>query len=206
MLRFENAAGAPNPCSFVPPSLPWILEAGNPYFNWLFGDAKLALRILDAWARRPSSEVSILRSQILMCDEEIAGGFIALDGLELKRARKADAVTLLTTLGDSDRAVLLDRLSGAIDLFSSVARDEYYLSKMGLGSRFRGKGYGRELLGRYIEDGKARGYARYCLDVHAQNVAAIHLYRSFGFQIARRARTTDGALEYCAMTRRIECS
>lgn len=204
MLAHRNAADVPDPYGLVPYSLPWILEAGNPYYGWLFGDAQLTRRVLDAWTRRASSEVSILRVQILMCDAEVAGGFIALDGLELKRARKADTVALLTAVSEADRAALIRRLASATDLFSPVADDEYYLSKMGLHSRFRGKGYGRELLDRYTNGGKSRGYTRYRLDVHAGNEAAIRLYQGFGFEIADSARTGDGTLEYYSMKYRLQ--
>lgn len=204
MLTYQNAPDAPNRYDLVPQSLPWILEAGNPYYDWLFGDAQLTMRILDAWMRRASSEVSILRVRILMCDAEVAGGFIALDGLELKRARRADAVALITAVSGADRAGLIRRLTSATDLFSPVDDDEYYLSKMGLHSRFRGKGYGRELLDRYINEGNARGYVRYRLDVHADNIAAIRRYQGFGFQIADRARTRDGSLEYYSMRYQLE--
>lgn len=200
MVRFQVVADAPSPCDFIPASLPWILESGNPYYDWLFGDRELVLRFLAAWTVRSSSEVSILRSQIMLSDGEIAGGFISLAGLELKRARKADAVALATTISETERARVLERLSDATNLFSPVDDDEYYLSKMGLDHRFRGKGYGKELLSRYLEEGQTRGHTRYRLDVHARNAAAVRLYLDSGFQIARRGRTNDGAIEYYAMT------
>lgn len=200
MVRFQVVADAPSPCDFIPVSLPWILEAGNPYFSWLFGDQTLALRVLSAWATRSSSEVSILRSQILMSDGAIAGGFISLGGLELKRARKADAIALATTISETERSGVLERLSDAANLFSPVDDDEYYLSKMGLDHRFRRKGYGKQLLSRYLEEGQARGHTRYRLDVYARNAAAVRLYLDSGFQITRRGRTNNGAIEYYAMT------
>lgn len=199
MLSYVRLADNPSPGELIPQTIPWVLLAGNPYYEWLFGNPELATRILDLWMRRRTSEVSILRVTILRSDGEIAGGFIGLDGLELKRSRKADAVAIFREVSAADRVSLMDRLSNSANLFLPVEDDEYYLSKMGLHSAFRGKGYGRLLLERYIEEGKARGHVRYRLDVHRDNVAAIRLYQSFGFRVASQAQTTDGALTYYAM-------
>ena len=58
------------------------------------GEAAFSYRALEGWMKRASSEVSILRGEFLTCDAELAGGFIALNGVELKRARQADAGAL----------------------------------------------------------------------------------------------------------------
>lgn len=204
MFTFQSVADAPKPHDIVPDALPWILEAANPYYEWLFGDPKLTAKILEAWTRRATSEFSIMRAQLLLCDCQVAGGFIALDGIALRRARKADAVALLSAVPASDRSGLARRLANASDLFSRVGDDEYYLSKMGLHPTYRGKGYARELLARYVDNGKASGHVRYRLDVSAGNVSAIRRYEEFGFQFASRAQTKDGALEYCSMTFQLE--
>lgn len=204
MFTYQNGADARDHDALVSDSLPWVLEAGNPYYAWLFGDDALAKSVLGAWMRRESSEVSISRAEILMCDTEVAGGFIALSGVELKRARRADAVALLTGTSDSVRPGLIGRLRNTTGLFSSVGDDEYYLSKMGLHVRFRGRGYGLELLNQFINRGKAGGHACFRLDVHAENVAAVRRYEKFGFQISRRTRTNGGECEYYSMEYRLE--
>jgi ribosomal protein S18 acetylase RimI-like enzyme len=181
--------------------LPWVLLAGDPYYSWLFGDAQHAMQVLNTWMARPSSEVSVLRAQLLARDNEIAGGLIALSGTDLKKARKADFIALLTGVSSVDRQQFIYRLAVARKIFSPVDDDEYYLSKIGVNPPFRRMGCGQMLLERFIHEGNARGYTRFRLDVHAGNVEAIRLYQRAGFETAQ-AHSTDSPLNYYCMTRR----
>src|SRR5579884_3809310 len=124
-----KTASENSPGDLVQQVLPWVLLAGEPYYSWLFGDAEHATQILSTWIERPSSEVSVLRSHLLFGGNEIAGGFIALSGSDLKKARKADAIALLTVHPSIDRQTLMSRLAAAREMFSPVDDDEYYRSK-----------------------------------------------------------------------------
>jgi ribosomal protein S18 acetylase RimI-like enzyme len=176
------------------------MEAGNPYYDVLFGDAGSTLTYLQKWACRGSSEVSIRRVEFLMSDSEFAGGFIALSGGDLRKARRADSVALLTSVAPQDRPALTLRLTNVSDLMAPVGDDEYYLSKLGLAQQFRGKRLSRTLVDSYIEEGARLGHSRYRLDVHADNEAAIRCYRSAGFEISRRSQSQDGTLKYYSMS------
>ena len=125
--------------SLVPRALPWVLAAGNPYYDYLFGEAAFSYRTLEGWMKRASSEVSILRGEFLTWDAELAGGFIALNGVELKKARQADAGALWEAFPSAERAALVERMANSANLFPPVADDEYYLSKMGLGAPYGGE-------------------------------------------------------------------
>ncbi|MGH7932231.1 MAG: GNAT family N-acetyltransferase, partial [Candidatus Binataceae bacterium] len=113
-----------------------------------------------------------------MCGSDVAGGFIALGGAELKLARKADAVALPGTVPADELRAMMQRMANGANLFSPVAEDEYYLSKLGLNGQFRGRGLSSGLIERYLEEGMKRGYSRYCLEVRSNNEPAIRLYRS----------------------------
>ena len=189
--------------SVIPAVLPGILEAGNPYYEWLFGDARIATRILDRWLRRSSSEVCVLRARLLTQRSAFVGGFIALDGAALKTARKADTRAMLTDVSMAERPVLLTRLTNASALFPPVADNECYLSKIWLQPALRGRSYGNQLLVRYIEEGKARGHRSFRLHVDSANSRAIRLYQRHGFAIEETGRTADGTLEYHAMAYRV---
>src|SRR5688500_16459560 len=54
-LVLRDLAAEPAPERFISSVLPWVLEAGDPYFGWLLGERELATRI-ERWMHRPSSE------------------------------------------------------------------------------------------------------------------------------------------------------
>jgi ribosomal protein S18 acetylase RimI-like enzyme len=199
-----RAADFPHPESLVPRALPWVLAAGNPYYDYLFGEAAFSYRTLEGWMKRASSEVSILRGEFLTWDAELAGGFIALNGVELKRARQADAGALWEAFPSAERAALVERMANSANLFPPVADDEYYLSKMGLGAPYRGQGLGGALVQQFLAQGKAQNYARFRLDVHAENQPAIRCYQAAGFKVLSTSQSRDGGLRYQAMLCELE--
>jgi ribosomal protein S18 acetylase RimI-like enzyme len=198
MLIYQNAGSSPNPEDLVRYALPWVIEAGNPYYSSLFGTADLTA-ILGSWMRRPSSEISILRTQFLLCEREPAGGLIALSGDELRKARKADSIALLKIVPADERKSLAARIANLSDLFMPVADNEYYLSKLGLQLPFRGKNLGRLLIDHYLEQGTLRGFRQFRLDVQMNNGVAIRRYESAGFAICHQAESKDGTLKYFSM-------
>lgn len=199
MITYRKATDWTDPEALVPHALPWVLAAGNPYYAWLFGGAELVPRSVEKWMKRASSEVSILRVHFLMCESSLAGGFIALNGLDLRKARMADADALWTGVDSPGRRALMERLANGVDLFPHVGEDEYYLSKMGLNNSYKGRRLGRALVQKYLDEGKAHGYVRYRLDVHADNEPAIRCYLAFGFQVFKTANSADGTLRYHSM-------
>jgi hypothetical protein len=69
--------------------LPWVREAGEPYYSWFFGRIVPADRlesILADWMRRRSSEVSVERAVLLLIGDRAVGGFIGLGGADLQPA------------------------------------------------------------------------------------------------------------------------
>lgn len=196
---YKSAAEAQNPSDLVVHALPWVLEAGNPYYGGLFGSAEVAEKILDAWMRRPTSEISILRVQFMVYKQEFVGGFVALGAGELLKARKADGLALLGSVSLAERATLIKRMRNLSDLFPPVSADEYYLSKLGLLPHYRGKRLSRILVERYLEDGHKQGYTRYRLDVEANNQSAIRCYQSAGFQLCECNESKDRIFQYHIM-------
>lgn len=190
----RRLADLPEPDRFVQFTLPWVHEAGNPYFDWLFGGAAAAHEVLNEWMIRPSSEVSVRRISILTSPADAAGGFLALAGDELARARRADT---LATLKEKVPG-LRDRLAEARGLFSPVEPDEYYLSKIGVAPEFRSTGMGRRLLREFLDAGQSAGFRRFRLDVSADNDRAVALYRAAGFRVA--AQEHRAGMTYLAMT------
>ena len=88
MSEFRKSSQYTDPHNLIRKVLPWVHVAGNPYFDWVFGGTRIANQILCHWMGRPSSEISILKVQLLIYKNQIAGGFIALSGKELKKCRR----------------------------------------------------------------------------------------------------------------------
>lgn len=63
---------------------------------------------------------------------------------------------------------------------------ESRLAAMGILPAFRGRGVGRELLGRLLDEARSRGDVRMRLEVIETNEPAVRLYRSAGFVAMRR--------------------
>lgn len=178
--------------------VPWVHEAGNPYYDWLFGDPAAARRFLTAALRRPTSEAAAERVRLLLLEGEPIGGYVALSGAELVKARRTDAPALFAGVSRGGRDAMMRRLRASATLFPAPAPDDTYLSKLGVLLPWRRKGLGRRLLLHCV---KASGTRRIRLDVSVGNDAARPLYTSFGFTIQARNVTPDGALEYLSMTR-----
>jgi ribosomal protein S18 acetylase RimI-like enzyme len=184
---------------WVPEALPWVHEAGNPYYDWFFGGRERALTMLRDWMRRTSSEVFVGRSVLLVESGRPAGGFIALGGDELQHCRRADAVAAMEAAGREGRGRLLARMREAHELFAPVPADVFYLSKMGVVTAARGAGRGGRLVREYLSTGTALGFRRFCLDVCAGNTAAVRLYRAAGFRVGRTGCSDEAAMTYLRM-------
>jgi ribosomal protein S18 acetylase RimI-like enzyme len=173
-----------------------VVEAGNPYFDFLFGIGK-SQSVLEAMMRDERSEIALRRAHVLLREDRPIGGFIALAGYELPPARQADLLTMMREVGRDSIASLRGRLAQTKALFAPVAPDDYYLSKMGLLPEWRAKGLGKRLLHEYLAQGNANGFTTFRLDVSEENKAAVSLYRSAGFEVVER--TQAAGMSYLAM-------
>lgn len=74
-----------------------------------------------------------------------------------------------------------------------------YLYAFRIDKKYQGKGYGKYLLAYVLDDLKAQGYTEFTVGVEDDNVRAIHIYKSFGFNdvIARKTEEyQDDRYEY----------
>lgn len=77
------------------------------------------------------------------------------------------------------KVTLEDRVIAYCGLLQSF--DEADITNVAVSSAFRGRGVGFAMLQELMARGRARGIARYTLEVRAGNDAAIALYRRLGF-------------------------
>jgi len=178
----------------------WIHDAGNPYWEWLWGSSDEARRQLAVWLTRPSSELSRERAVLVAEAGRVLGGYLALGGRELRGCRKADFLELFQCARRAPGSGLEARLRQAAGLFAEVSDDEFYLSRLGLLPAARGRGLGRLLVQAWLDAGEARGFRRFRLDVAVDNVAAIRLYEAAGLARGPDAGSADLPFRYCAMT------
>ncbi|MBD3292413.1 MAG: GNAT family N-acetyltransferase [Armatimonadia bacterium] len=199
--RITVTSSVPDAERHISEILPWILEAASPYYEWFFGGNDEATRVLGGWMRRPSSEIYVGRASLIFEADHVVGGFLALGGAELRAARKADTLAALSDTTPEEAVVRKERMEATGDLFVTVADDEFYLSKMGVAREHRGAGLGRRLLAAYLEAGRQGGFAKFRLDVWAENRAAIRLYESNGFRVATRSVAEEAGMTYLSMIR-----
>lgn len=64
----------------------------------------------------------------------------------------------------------------------NLAADEFELAKMAVAPHFRGLGIGNKLMSACIDYAKQNGRSKIILESNTKQVAAIKLYRKFGFQ------------------------
>ena len=185
--------------TFVEAVLPWVHEAGCPYFDWFFGGSEATLETLDGWMRRPSSEVFVGRLTVLEEGDRAIGGFIALSGADLEQCRSEDAMAAIKTAGRDGLPGLRTRLAVGKELFAPVGHDDFYLSKIGVLRGLRGRHHGTQLLERYLADGRMHGFRRFRLDVSADNEPALRFYRGFGFEIVNESASAASGLAYASL-------
>ena len=80
-------------------------------------------------------------------------------------------------------------------LFFRMIADEFHLMRIAVDPAARNRGIGHQLLSSALATAASRGAVHALLEVNAQNLAAIALYKSFGFQIEGRRRDYYGAGE-----------
>jgi ribosomal protein S18 acetylase RimI-like enzyme len=202
LTTFRSLSGDHDAERWIPQVLPWLQEAGEPYYRWFFGGIVPAERtrsLLAGWMSRRSSELSIERAVLLVTGDCALGGFIALGGADLQACRRADALAALQAAGRQGQSLLRERIREGRDLFGPVAADDFYLSKLGVARGFRRAGYGAKILQEYLDRGAANGFRRFRLDVWAENRPAIALYRSFGFQVIGELRHDRAGMTYLNM-------
>lgn len=196
---FKHLAEADDPEQYIEETAPWVYLANKPYLDYLFGSEEEAFRITRQWMHRDTSEVSIKNIHLLFRDGVNLGGIVNLEGRNLARARKADLMAILKDVDPSRRESVLKRLKSAGHLFVYPRHDEYYLAKMGVMPAAQGKGVGKLIFGLGIEAGAARGYRKFRGDVHVDNIAALKVYQSFGFEIVARNESEEAGLAYVSV-------
>ena len=172
-----------------------IQEAGNPYFEHVFGAPDLAREALSRWMLRETSEIFAGRIRFFSLEGHRVGSMIILNGEELAAGRKADGFALATSGKPSLRRQIRERLASVQDLFPSVPDKAIYLSKIWLFPEQRGQGLGSPVVDAFKQHARELGATRLELDVAASNTGALTLYERANFAIVSQ-REAEGGLSY----------
>jgi GNAT superfamily N-acetyltransferase len=179
-----------------------VHEAGNPYYDWLFGGADHAHEFLAAASVTTSSELWEGRARLCVTGQTLLGMYVALEGQDVAECRMADTLTLLRQLNRRSVDVqeeLRERVAESRRLFAPVSNTDYFLSKIAVVAEFRGQGIAGVLLDAFLEEGTAMNYERFRLDVSADNKPAVALYESRGFRTVEERQLHD--MTYLQMMR-----
>jgi ribosomal protein S18 acetylase RimI-like enzyme len=198
-MTFRTLSSSVDPTREIPVTLPWVHAASQPYTDWLLGDRSAAVNMLEQWMRLPASEVFIGRAVVLVEDARQVGGYIAVSGSELANCRAHDAVAAVAATAPVRRSKLVARMRLGSSLLPATGPDELYLTRMGVHAEARGCGYGKAIVHEYLRRGIRDGVRRFSLDVCSDNVSAVELYRSVGFQAEQRRHAGDLRMTYVRM-------
>ena len=184
--------------TYAQPVSRWMTDAASPYLPWLLGSQERAREFVFSRLDIAESEYSRHRTHVLLEDGQCIGGFVALPGTDLPRARRADLFSIVSAAGASDSA-LLARLRAARQAFAPVPAESFYLSKIGILPSARSRGLGALLLKSFLQMGAQMGHRCYRLDVSHDNAVAMALYERFGFTTVHTGTPQDRGVRYVAM-------
>jgi ribosomal protein S18 acetylase RimI-like enzyme len=137
----------------------------------------------------PASEFTI---------EQLTQAFnIGFTGYYLPMTQTPEALTEMIRENDvllgASLALLVDGELAGIGL-AAVREDRSWIAGMGVGPQWRGRGLGRQLLTRLLDNLRRMGVHSAQLEVLTVNTPALALYRSLGFHDIRELRVYQGPL------------
>lgn len=186
----------------LPKLITWLRDAGRPHHELLLSGTDPDA-VLRAWIERSTSEFALKNIRVLIADDDIAGGYLAMPGREVDRRRQEDLLDLARRRGRAAYAHIRACVRDLYPLFSPIRRNDFYLSRIGILPHKRGRGLAHHLIQDCIERATARGADRIRLDVSGDNAIAISLFQSHRFEIDYRGHALGANLFYEGMKREL---
>ena len=179
--------------------IPWVHQAGRPYYD-VFLEGVDAEQMLARWLQRRSSELSLRRARLLIADDHIAGGYIAVAGGELPGCRQADLLDLAREMGKLTYRQMRARMDDLGDLFAPVEEHDFYLSKLGVMPRMQGRGLNKYLMDDCLHRARQGGFGRVRTDVDENDEETRAFFETYGFRPIYRGKAKSGQLRYLSMS------
>jgi ribosomal protein S18 acetylase RimI-like enzyme len=168
-------------CQDDMPQVASLIYASMPaYFDVLFGSAASARLDLLSWIGRPRSAFAFDLVRVMRQNTQVVGATVELGGDELATRQLNDSSWLLRHSDAAQRRNLASNAALLRAMAPKPLSNAYYLRCLSVDERCRGMGVGRELMSACVSNAVAGGFRSLHLDVRADNVAAINLYRHHG--------------------------
>ena len=180
--------------------VPWVREADRHFYD-IFLDGNNIDHVLRRWIGRDSSEIALRRTRLLICDDRIAGGYVALAGSELPGCRQADLLDLAREMGNGSYAALRARMDDLSDLFAAVEDHDFYLSKLGLLPDFKDRDLRPELMDDCLRRARQGGFGRVRVDVAENDKDHLAFFEGYQFRPIYRGKTRATELRYLSLAR-----
>lgn len=178
--------------------VPWVLEAGRPYYD-VFLDGTDPEEVVARWLQRRSSEIALRRTRLAVVDDRIAGGYVSLAGSEVAGCRQADLLDLARTMSDHSYSELRARMDDLSDLFAPVEAHDFVLSKLGTLDRVDDDQVEYDLIDDFVERAQYGGFVRARVDVDEDDEQRRAMYENYGFRAVYRGKSKESGLRYLSM-------
>jgi ribosomal protein S18 acetylase RimI-like enzyme len=151
-------------------------QASRDYDAFVFDSPAQAAELQRELLRQGASECAAPFCRLLVEEGRLVGIAAALTDKELAACRMRAALVLSGLAFFAAGSSVRNRIRLAASALSHLEDGDYYLSRLTVASEARGRGFGRVLLERVIQDAQSRQCRRVVLDVSSDNTAALHLY------------------------------
>ena len=201
-LQFLRADLVPSIDVRLEDVVPWIRDCDGRYYQELIGSRQIDA-ILARWVRNPRSEISLQTSWLLLADEQIVGGYVAIAGRHLARRRESDLIDLARRQGAFSSKEFRQRIQRLHPLLAPVAPNDLYLSKLGAIRQLDGPAPQQLLLDHALAKAQHAGLDHLRADVDCTNQSLKSLLLENGFDAYDRRSTADGELTYLNLIREV---
>ncbi|BAQ64943.1 ribosomal protein S18-alanine N-acetyltransferase [Geminocystis sp. NIES-3709] len=135
--------------------------------------------ILEIIKIKPLTEKEL--TQVLELDNLCFGGLWSLDGYTREIESPNSCLLILTiNFGENEKVI-------GLGCFWSIV-DEAHLTILATHPNFQGRGFGKLMLAKLLEEAENRNLERATLEVGENNKKALNLYKQFGFKEAGRRK------------------
>lgn len=178
-------------------------SATSAHDVFVFPDSAGATRFYDELYQRGGADFAPPTGRLFLVDGQPAAMFALVPPAVRKRGRLVGALMLARSSQLRDDPGLGRRLQLAASTFAQLRETDAYLSRLAVAPSVAGRGVGRTLLERALQDTRQLGLTRCVLEVADTNERAITLYRNAGFDVIGAGAASDpesgGRLGYLHM-------